>query len=46
MLKAVAKDTQHLEKLLSEIQSWKGVVKTIANFALSTIKETVKIKLK
>jgi Lrp/AsnC family leucine-responsive transcriptional regulator len=46
MLKAVAKDTQHLEKLLSEIQSWKGVVKTITNFALSTIKETVKIKLK
>jgi len=32
--------------LLSEIQSWKGVVKTITNFALSTIKETVKIKLK
>lgn len=46
LMKAVAKDTQHLEKLLSEIQSWKGVIKTITSFALSTIKETSKIKIK
>lgn len=44
-LKAVVKDTDSLEKLLSKIQSWEGVTRTITNFVLSTIKETTKINI-
>ncbi len=45
ILKALVKNTAELEKLLSEIQSWPGVVRTITNFVLSTVKETTEIKL-
>lgn len=45
ILKAVAKNSESLEKLLAEIQSWPGVTRTITNFILSTIKETTEIEL-
>ncbi len=45
ILKALVKDTEALEKLLSQIQSWPGVTRTITSFVLSTIKETTTIKL-
>ncbi|KUG26574.1 transcriptional regulator, asnc family [hydrocarbon metagenome] len=45
ILKALVKDTEALEKLLSQIQSWPGVTRTITSFVLSTIKETTKIKI-
>lgn len=45
ILKALVKDTDSLEKLLSQIQSWPGVTRTITSFVLSTIKETTTIKL-
>ncbi len=45
LLKAVVKNTEALEKLLSEIQSWPGVLSTQTNFVLSTHKETSKINL-
>ncbi len=46
VMKAVAKDTEALEKLLNTIQSWKGVTRTHTRFILSTVKETTKINLK
>lgn len=46
VLKAIVKNTAELEKLLSKIQSWQGVVRTITSFVLSTIKETTKINIK
>ncbi len=45
LLKAVVKNTEALEKLLSEIQSWPGVLSTQTNFVLSSHKETSKIDL-
>ncbi|MGD8781745.1 MAG: Lrp/AsnC family transcriptional regulator [Ignavibacteria bacterium] len=45
MLKVLVKSTKELESLLSTIQSWPGVVRTITNFVLSTSKETTKIKI-
>ena len=39
VLKAVVKDTRSLEKLLSKIQSWPGVTRTITRYVLSEIKE-------
>ncbi|MDZ7766186.1 MAG: Lrp/AsnC family transcriptional regulator [Melioribacteraceae bacterium] len=45
ILKALVKDTASLEKLLSQIQSWPGVTRTITSFVLSTIKETTKINI-
>lgn len=45
ILKALVKDTDALEKLLSQIQSWPGVTRTITSFVLSTIKETTKLKI-
>ena len=45
MLKAVVKDSEALEKLLSKIQGWAGVQRTITSFVLSTIKETTKLKI-
>lgn len=45
ILKVVVKDTASLEKLLSQIQSWPGVLRTQTSFVLSTIKETTSIKL-
>jgi len=40
LLKAIVKNTESLERLLSEIQSWQGVSSTKTTFVLSTIKET------
>jgi Lrp/AsnC family leucine-responsive transcriptional regulator len=45
LLKAVVKKTEDLEKLLSEIQSWPGVVSTKTTYVLSTIKETFEISI-
>ena len=45
LLKAISKNTESLEKLLSEIQSWPGVISTKTTFVLSTIKETSEIEL-
>jgi Lrp/AsnC family leucine-responsive transcriptional regulator len=45
IMKALVKDTESLEKLLSQIQSWPGVTRTITSFVLSTIKETLKINI-
>ena len=43
ILKAIVKNTEALEKLLGEIQSWSGVGATKTTFVLSTIKETTEI---
>jgi Lrp/AsnC family leucine-responsive transcriptional regulator len=40
ILKAIVKDSASLENLLSQIQSWPGVVRTVTSFVLSTIKES------
>lgn len=40
LLKIRSKNTQTFEKLLSTIQSWKGVSKTRSNIVLSSYKET------
>lgn len=45
LLKVVVKNTQALEKLLSEIQTWLGVTATKTTFILSTIKETTAINI-
>lgn len=45
LLKAVVKNTEALEKLLSEIQSWPGVTSTKTTFVLSTIKETTALDI-
>jgi Lrp/AsnC family leucine-responsive transcriptional regulator len=45
LLKAVVKNTEALEKLLGEIQSWQGVIATKTTFVLSTIKETTAIDI-
>jgi Lrp/AsnC family transcriptional regulator, leucine-responsive regulatory protein len=46
LLKAIAKNTEALEKLLGEIQSWPGVTATKTTFVLSTIKDTTVIDIK
>ena len=45
LLKAIVKNTEALEKLLGEIQSWQGVTATKTTFVLSTIKETTEIEI-
>jgi Lrp/AsnC family leucine-responsive transcriptional regulator len=45
IMKALVKDTKSLEQLLSKIQSWPGVNRTVTNFVLSTIKETTSINI-
>ena len=45
ILKTIVQDTEALEKLLSKIQSWPGVNRTITNFVLSSIKETTSINI-
>ena len=45
ILKVLVKDTEALEKLLSKVQSWDGVIRTVTSFVLSTIKETTKINI-
>lgn len=45
ILKVVVKNTEALEKLLSEIQTWTGVTSTKTTYVLSTIKETTSINI-
>jgi Lrp/AsnC family leucine-responsive transcriptional regulator len=45
LLKAISKNSEALEKLLSEIQSWPGVTATKTTFVLSTLKETTEIDI-
>jgi len=45
LLKIRTENTGSLEKLLAKIQSWQGVVKTTTSMALSTAKETFRIKV-
>jgi len=45
LLKVVVRNTEALERLLSEIQSWPGVTATKTTFVLSTIKETTAINI-
>lgn len=45
LLKAVVKNTEALEKLLGEIQSWQGVIATKTTFVLSTIKDSTAIDI-
>lgn len=45
LLKVIAKETKDLETLLSKIQSWNGVVKTVTSFVLSTLKETTSLHI-
>jgi Lrp/AsnC family leucine-responsive transcriptional regulator len=45
LLKVVVKNTESLEKLLSEIQTWPGVTATKTTFVLSTIKESTAINI-
>ena len=45
LLKVVVKNTESLEKLLSEIQTWSGVTGTKTTYVLSTIKETTAINI-
>ncbi len=46
IMKTVVNDTASLEKLLSKIQSWPGVHRTVTSFVLSAIKETTKLNIK
>jgi Lrp/AsnC family transcriptional regulator, leucine-responsive regulatory protein len=46
ILKVVVKETKNLESLLSKIQSWPGVTRTITSFVLSSIKESTSLPLK
>jgi Lrp/AsnC family leucine-responsive transcriptional regulator len=45
LLKVVVKNTDSLEKLLSEIQTWSGIMATKTTFVLSTIKESTAINI-
>lgn len=45
ILKVRTRDTSSLEKLLSKIQSWPGVVGTMTNIVLSSPKETTSIPI-
>lgn len=46
IMKAIVQNTSALESLLSKIQSWPGVSRTITSFVLSPIKETTTIQIK
>jgi Lrp/AsnC family transcriptional regulator, leucine-responsive regulatory protein len=45
LLKALVKNTEALEKVLSVIQSWQGVMGTKTTYVLSTVKETFEINI-
>jgi len=45
LMKVVVKNTEALERLLSEIQTWPGVQGTKTTYVLSTIKETTAINI-
>ena len=45
LCRAIVKNTEALEKLLNELQSWPGVLATKTTFVLSTIKDTTVIDI-
>ncbi len=45
LLKIRTENTSTLEKLLSKIQAWSGIVNTTTSIVLSTMKETNKLKI-
>jgi len=45
LLKVLVRNTEALEKLLSEIQAWPGVTSTKTTYVLSSIKETTEISI-
>ncbi len=45
IMKAIVKDNSSLESLLTKIQSWPGVQRTITSYVLSTIKETTSLNI-
>jgi Lrp/AsnC family leucine-responsive transcriptional regulator len=45
LLKIRAKNSEHLEKMLGQIQSWSGVTRTHTMFVLTTYKETTDLNL-
>jgi len=45
LLKVTVKNTESLEKLLSEIQTWLGVTSTKTTYVLSKLKETTAINI-
>ena len=45
LLKIRTENTSTLEKLLSKIQAWSGIVNTTTSVVLSTMKETNRIKI-
>ncbi len=45
LLKIRTENTSTLEKLLSKIQAWNGVINTSSNIVLSTFKETTTMKI-
>ena len=45
ILKLVVKETKELEMMLSKIQSWPGVTRTVTSFVLSPIKETTNLNI-
>lgn len=45
LLKIRTENTSTLEKLLSKIQAWSGVVNTTTSVVLSTMKETTRLKI-
>jgi Lrp/AsnC family transcriptional regulator, leucine-responsive regulatory protein len=45
ILKVVVRETKELEQLLSKVQSWPGVTRTVTSFVLSTLKETTSLHL-
>jgi Lrp/AsnC family transcriptional regulator, leucine-responsive regulatory protein len=45
LLKVLVKNTEALEKLLSEVQTWPGVTGTKTTYVLSTLKETTVINI-
>ncbi|MBE0572432.1 MAG: Lrp/AsnC family transcriptional regulator [Ignavibacteriaceae bacterium] len=45
LLKVLVKNTESLEKLLSEVQTWPGVTGTKTTYVLSTLKETTAIHI-
>ena len=45
ILKVIVKQTKELEQLLSKIQSWPGVSRTVTSYVLSSIKETTSLNI-
>jgi len=45
LIKIRTENTSSLEKLLSKIQAWSGIVNTTTSIVLSTMKETNKLKI-